>query len=162
MIVPTARRLHRKLAVVALLGLPVLAGCTANAAPSASGDPRALSVQSTDTGCVVSATDAPSGNLRFSVTNAGTKVTEFYLLASDGLRILGEVENIGPGLARDLVLTVPPGSYFTACKPGMVGDGIRSPFAVSDSGENLAPTGTDKALSDTATQSYSAYVKDQT
>ena len=73
------------------------------------------------------------------MTNGGSKVTEFYLLAADGLRIVGEVENIGPGLSRDLVLAAPAGSYFTACKPGMVGDGIRAPFAVSDSGEDLAP-----------------------
>ena len=33
----------------------------------------------------------------FEVTNKGSKVTEFYLLAADGLRIVGEVENIGPG-----------------------------------------------------------------
>jgi iron uptake system component EfeO len=72
------------------------------------------------------------------------------------------VENIGPGLSRDLVLAAPAGSYFTACKPGMVGDGIRAPFAVSDSGEDLAPTGDDKALVEQANASYAAYVKDQT
>ena len=45
------------------------------------------------------------------------QVTEFYLLGEDGLRIVGEVENIGPGLARDLVVRAAPGKYFTACKP---------------------------------------------
>ena len=74
------------------------------------------------------------------MTNSGTKVTEFYLLASDGLRIVGEVENIGPGLTRDLVRHARrPARYFTACKPGMVGDGIRAPFAVTDSGADTAP-----------------------
>ena len=67
-----------------------------------------------------------SGNLTFTVKNDGDQVTEFYLLAEDGLRILGEVENIGPGLTRNLVVTVPAGKYNTACKPGMVGDGIRA------------------------------------
>ena len=52
--------------------------------------------------------------------------------------------------------------YFTACKPGMVGDGIRSVFAVSDSGEDLTPKGDDKALVDEANKNYQAYVKDQT
>jgi iron uptake system component EfeO len=151
----------------ALLLVPLLAGCTDNASAGAAGDTvdgdgRALTVQATDDGCQVSADTAPSGNLTFSVTNAGAQVTEFYLLASDGLRIVGEVENIGPGLSRDLVLAAPAGSYFTACKPGMVGDGIRAPFAVSDSGEDLAPTGDDKALVDQANTSYAAYVKDQT
>ncbi|HEX8488949.1 MAG TPA: iron uptake system protein EfeO, partial [Propionibacteriaceae bacterium] len=52
--------------------------------------------------------------------------------------------------------------YFTACKPGMVGDGIRAPFVVSDSGEDLTPKGDDKALVAQANKLYAAYVKDQT
>ena len=93
------------------LGLPLLAACTDNstAGGTASADPRALTVTATDTACDVSATTAPSGSLRFSVTNSGSKVNEFYLLAEDGLRIIGEVENIGPGLTRDLVLQAAPG-----------------------------------------------------
>ena len=105
---------------------------------------------------------APSGNLIFSVTNGGSKVTEFYLLADDGLRIIGEIENIGPGLSRDLVLRAGPGEYFTACKPGMVGDGIRAAFSVTDSEEDSAPTGNDAELVEQANRSYQAYVKDQT
>jgi len=152
------------LSVCAVLSVPLLSACTENVQASSGpdGNPRAMSVQATDAGCTVSTDTAPSGNLTFSVTNGGSKVTEFYLLASDGLRILGEVENIGPGLSRDLVLTAPPGSYFTACKPGMVGDGIRSAFAVSDSGEALTPAGTDSQLVETANKNYAAYVKDQT
>ncbi|SDR68495.1 iron uptake system component EfeO [Friedmanniella luteola] len=151
----------------ALLLAPLLAGCTDNASAGAAGDTvdgdgRALTVRATDDGCQVSADTAPSGNLTFSVTNAGAKVTEFYLLAADGLRIVGEVENIGPGLSRELVLAAPAGSYFTACKPGMVGDGIRAPFAVSDSGDDLAPSGDDQQLVDQANASYASYIKDQT
>ena len=73
--------------------------------------------------------------------NTGDEVTEFYLLGEDGLRVVGEVENVGPGLTRDLVVQARPGTYFTACKPGMVGDGIRSAFTVSDSGATVAPDG---------------------
>ena len=147
------------------LGLPLLAACTDNAtagADDASPDPRALTVTASDTTCELSGAEAPSGNLRFSVTNSGTKVNEFYLLAEDGLRIVGEVENIGPGLTRDLVLQAPPGSYFTACKPGMVGDGIRAGFTVSDSGETLAANEDEKALVEQANTLYAAYVRDQT
>ena len=109
-----------------------------------------------------SATTAPSGNLTFSVTNGGSKVTEFYLLAEDGLRIIGEIENIGPGLSRDLVLRTGPGSYFTACKPGMVGDGIRGAFSVTSSEEDSAPSGNDAEQVKQADLAYQAYVKDQT
>ena len=150
----------------ALLTLPVVAACTDNVQPGTANESapsgRALTVQATDDACTVSAPAAPSGNLTFSVTNGGSKVTEFYLLGADGLRIVGEVENIGPGLSRELVVVAPPGSYYTACKPGMVGDGIRSVFAVTDSGEDLTPKGDDKALVDQANRNYQAYVKDQT
>lgn len=159
----TARTLA---ALLTLASGTALGACTDNTANSASprvgaGDGRALAVTATDTACDLSAATAPSGTLRFSVTNGGAQVTEFYLLGSDGLRIVGEVENIGPGLSRDLVLSAPPGAYFTACKPGMVGDGIRAPFTVSDSGQDLAPAA-DRALVEQANRNYQAYVKDQT
>jgi iron uptake system component EfeO len=148
------------------LTLPLLAACTDNN-PTAGNDgaaanPRALTVQATDTECNLSAVTAPSGNLTFTVTNGGSKVTEFYLLADDGLRIIGEIENIGPGLSRDLVLRAGPGEYFTACKPGMVGDGIRAGFSVTSSEEDSAPSGNDAELVEQANRSYQAYVKDQT
>ena len=155
------------LAVAGLvLTLPILAACTDNV-PAGGGndgtaDPRALTVNATDTECGVSATTAPSGNLTFSVTNGGSTVTEFYLLAEDGLRIIGEIENIGPGLSRDLVLRAGPGSYFTACKPGMVGDGIRGAFSVASSDQDAAPSGNDAELVQQADLAYQAYIKDQT
>jgi len=147
-----------------LLGAAALlavTACTDNAPATTPGDARALSVTATDTTCQVSAATAPSGTLSFSVTNSGTTVNEFYVLASDGLRIVAEVENIGPGLTRDLVLSVPPGDYFSACKPGMVGDGIRAAFSVSDSGVPVGPTGDDAALVAAANTAYGSYVRDQ-
>lgn len=147
---------------LAAAGLLLTTACTDNApAPKPGGDPRALTVTASDTACGVSAATAPSGKLAFSVKNTGSKVNEFYLLAADGLRIVGEVENIGPGLSRDLVLTAPAGKYFTACKPGMVGDGIRSPFEVTESGEQVT-SADDRALVEQANRQYQLYVKDQT
>ena len=62
----------------------------------------------------------------FVITNNGTKVTEFYVYG-EGERVMGEVENISPGLQRKLIVQLAePGTYQTACKPGMVGDGIRA------------------------------------
>lgn len=139
-----------------------LAGCTDNTSGAAPGDPRALTVQSTDDACTVSGGGAPAGTLTFSVTNGGSQVTEFYLLGSDGLRILGEVENIGPGLSRDLVVNAPAGDYFTACKPGMIGDGIRNPFSVAPSDDQPAVSADDQQLAEQADQQYGSYVKDQT
>jgi len=119
-----------------VVALPLAAGCVSNAPSGSSG---ALTVTSTATACTVSSTTAPSGTLTFKVTNAGTDATEFYLLAADGVAVVGEVEDIGPGLTRDMVVQAAPGSYITACKPGMTGDGIRAPFTVTDSGASIAP-----------------------
>jgi len=144
--------------LLTLLGIvAVAASCTSNDTTDSSG---ALTVKSTSDACEVSASEAPSGNIVFEVTNDGSEVTEFYLLADDGLRIVGEVENIGPGLTRNLVVQAGPGNYFTACKPGMVGDGIRAPFTVTDSGAEVA-YGDAAALIDTATEQYRLYVRDQ-
>ncbi len=156
-----ARRLVTAAAVVAL---PLtMAACTDNAAPSSTaGAAGPIQVTSTSDACKVSTATAMSGNLTFTVKNDGDQVTEFYLLAEDGLRILGEVENIGPGLTRNLVVTVPAGKYTTACKPGMVGDGIRAAFDVADSGTQPAVDKDLQALTDQGTAQYVAYVKDQT
>jgi len=145
----------------AVVAVPLLlAGCTDNTkASDASGG--AIDVVSSNTDCKVSATSVPSGNLTFSVKNEGTEVTEFYLLAADGLRILGEVENIGPGLSRNLVVTAPAGSYTTACKPGMEGDGIRGALEVTQSGNQPSADADFQHLLDTATTQYASYVKDQ-
>ena len=153
----------RKLVGVAacVLGAPLLAGCTENPSQASDqADRGPITVRATDTTCDVAPQSAPSGRLQFIVTNGGSKVNEFYLLAEDG-RVVGEVENIGPGLSRDLVLTAGPGQYVTACKPGMIGDGIRNAFTVEDSGANAGST-TDEALAEQATASYAAYVDDQT
>ena len=135
----------------------VLAGCVPND-PGAGG---AIEVSSTDTDCVLSATSAPAGHVVFTVTNDGSAATEFYVLGSDGLRIVSEIENIGPGITRDLIVTVPAGQYLTACKPGMVGDGIRAPFTVTDSGVPVTPSGERGEQLQAAADQYLLYVRDQ-
>jgi iron uptake system component EfeO len=150
-------------ALVAALALPALAACTDNTTSgSASGDERTIDVTSTDTSCTLSSDRAPSGNLVYKIKNAGTKVTEFYLYGEDGLRIVGEVENVGPGLSRDLVINVPAGDYVPTCKPGMVGQGIRTAFTVSRSSSGGSVSGASAAQVATANTQYQAYVRDQT
>jgi iron uptake system component EfeO len=149
--------------VVAALALPAVASCTDNASSSKAGtDDRTISVTSTDKSCKLSTNQAPSGNLVYRVKNAGNSVTEFYLYGEDGLRIVGEVENVGPGLTRDLVLNVPPGKYVPACKPGMAGKGIRSSFTVVDSGKNGHVKGATKQQLAAATAQYKDHVREQT
>ena len=92
---------------------------------------NSIRVTSTDDECQVAMITAESGTLVFEVTNAGEQVTEFYLYAADGIEVVGEVEDIGPGVTRELVVDAAPGEYLTACKPGMSGEGIRAPFIVT-------------------------------
>jgi iron uptake system component EfeO len=153
----------RALAVVAALSLPALAACTANTTSASGGaDGRTITVTATDDSCRLSSDTAPAGNLVYQVHNKGSKVTEFYLYGKDGLRIVGEVENVGPGLSRDLVLNVPPGKYVPACKPGMVGEGIRSDFTVTGSRSTSAVAGATRQQVQTANRQYQSYVRDQT
>jgi iron uptake system component EfeO len=156
-------RSRKPLALIAAAMLPLaLASCTDNVKAGTSSAAGPINVSSTDTECKVSTGTAPSGNLTFAVKNNGSQVTEFYVLAEDGLRILGEVENIGPGLTRNLLLSAPAGKYTTACKPGMQGDGIRSGFEVTESGTKPAVDADRQKVIDTGVQQYTAYVKDQT
>ncbi|MCX6401651.1 MAG: cupredoxin domain-containing protein [Propionibacteriales bacterium] len=148
---------------VALLSALALSACgTESTKPGEKGDARSLTVSSTDDACEVSASDAPAGTLNFAVTNKGDQVTEFYLLAEDGLRILGEVEGIGPKASKTLTVTVPAGGYVTACKPGMVGEGIRADFEVTGSDEKVEVSADEQELIEQATNNYRAYVQDQT
>lgn len=145
----------------AVVAVPLLVtGCTDNT-KAADTSPGTIQVVSSATECKVSTGSVPSGNLTFNVRNEGTEVTEFYLLAADGLRIVGEVENIGPGLTRNLVVTAPAGTYTTACKPGMEGDGIRGALEVTQSGSQPSADADFQHLLDTATGQYTSYVKDQ-
>ncbi len=150
-------------AACAVLLLPAAAGCslTESNKTSGEGDDTTINVESSADACELSTTEAPAGNVVFKIENTGSKVTEFYLYAKDGMRIVGEIENIGPGLSRDLVVRAAPGTYVTACKPGMSGKGIRADFTVTDSGEPTAIQGVDQADIDAATDQYAAYVEDQ-
>jgi iron uptake system component EfeO len=146
---------------VALLAPMAACSVTESNKPSAKGGQGTINVESSADGCALSSTKAPSGNVVFKVKNTGSEVTEFYLYDEDGMRIVGEVENVGPGLSRDLVVRAAPGDYVTACKPGMKGQGIRDDFTVTDSGKDTSINGVDQATIDAATTQYAAYVKDQ-
>lgn len=115
------------LAATGIVAVFALAACTSSGGAQ---EPTPVSVTSSDQACDVAPTSATAGTVVFSVQNTGAEVTEFYLYAADG-SVVGEVEDIGPGVARDLVLEVQAGDYEATCKPGMTGDGIRVPFTVN-------------------------------
>ncbi|KAA1374648.1 iron uptake system protein EfeO [Aeromicrobium fastidiosum] len=147
--------------LLASIGIAALATVSLAACASDPSDTKtsggALTVKATDSQCTVSGTKLKAGPSTFKVTNAGSKVTEFYVYA-DGDRIMGEVENVGPGLTRNLIVDLPKGTYEGACKPGMIGDGIRQTLTVT--GEAAAPLSDSEELTAAAT-SYERYVKSQ-
>ena len=143
-----------------LLGTSACSLTESNDKAAAAGD-GTITVDSSADSCDLTSAKAPSGNLVFNVKNTGNEVTEFYFYAEDGLRIVGEIENVGPGLSRDLVVRAAPGTYVASCRPGMTGKGIRTDFTVTDSGEDTEITGVEQADIDAATTQYAAYVKDQ-
>jgi iron uptake system component EfeO len=105
----------------------------------------------------VAAGQLAAGVHQFTVTNSGSKVNEFYLYA-DGDRVMGEVENIAPGVARELRVELPAGHYQAVCKPGMVGDGIRTALTVTGEAASLSA---DETLAQAGTD-YQRYVQSQT
>jgi iron uptake system component EfeO len=148
----TARRATAVGAAVLLAGLTGCAKDTPAAKPGDATGP--VAVKATDSECSLSRSEVKSGTSTFSVANGGSKVTEFYVYA-EGDRVMGEVENIGPGLKRDLIVELPTGKYQAVCKPGMVGDGIRGDLNVT--GDSAAQVDEDTALKQ-AVDSYSRYV----
>lgn len=133
-----------------------LTGCGERTGTDATGG-GPITVKATDTACEISRTEVPAGTHTFTVNNSGGKVTEFYLYGA-GDRVLGEVENVAPGLTRQLKVELPAGTYETACKPGMSGKGIRAAFTVSGP---AAPLTQDAALAG-AVENYQRYVQSQT
>ncbi|MFF4415245.1 iron uptake system protein EfeO [Streptosporangium sp. NPDC001559] len=151
--------------IVVAIGFLAMAGLTAcsgggtpaagpQAASSSAGGP--ITVAANDTECKVAVTEVTAGTSTFTITNAGSKVTEFYVYAP-GDRVMGEVENIVPGLTREVIVELPAGAYETACKPGMTGKGIRGPLKVT--GEHK-PLSDDAKLAE-ATAGYKRYIKTQ-
>ncbi|MFZ0832969.1 MAG: iron uptake system protein EfeO, partial [Mycobacterium sp.] len=147
--------------VAVTLAAASLGGCAANQKDDNSSTTSAatdITVTATDNGCELSKTEVVTGRTTFVITNNGAKVTEFYVYGQ-GQRVMGEVENISPGLQRKLVVNLnEPGKYQTACKPGMVGDGIRGDFTVT--GETFT-TNTDGKFQG-ASENYKQYVTTQT
>src|SRR5687768_5333376 len=140
--------------VVTLGGGSACGGSTPSTQTPADGP---IQVQASDAECKVARTEVPAGVTVFTVTNQGSKVTEFYVYAA-GDRVMGEIENIGPGLSREFRVELPAGTYETACKPGMSGKGIRGAFKVTGDSKPL----TEDAKLAAAAENYQRYVKSQT
>jgi iron uptake system component EfeO len=154
--VPDRRTLVPALASLAVLSLAACGGGSGSDTTTSGKASDDIAVSATDSTCDVATTKLASGTHRFTITNKGSKVTEFEILAA-GDRIVGEVENVAPGVARTLLVDLTAGKYEAACVPGMVGDGIRHPLTVT--GES--GTASDDDTLAAAVTGYEKYVQDQ-
>lgn len=122
----------------ALVLVVVLSACGGGSAGSGSGSQLSeVAVTATDDSCELDTTDLPAGDITFAVSNKGDKVTEVYVYGEDDgafTKVVSEVENIGPGTGRDMVVDLAAGTYEIACKPGQQGDGIRTEITVTGEG----------------------------
>ncbi|MCK0439809.1 cupredoxin domain-containing protein [Gordonia alkaliphila] len=144
----------RRVAAVGLaLTVPLtLAACQAKSSADA------IAVSSTDDKCDLTTSEAVTGDVSFAITNNGSKVTEFYVFGQNN-RVLGEVENIGPGLKSTMTVRfTEPGTYQVACKPGMVGTGIRSDLTVTGEAKEKSQAPADV---EQAKERYLTYVRGQ-
>lgn len=117
------RDLMRRLAgATGLLTLALLVvTCGGSSAGDGAGSGEAavqtVDIALTDAGCDPFELEVPAGPTKFQVTNkdAGA-VTEAEVM--DGSRILGEVENLTPGLGGSFTLDLAPGNYTLYCPHG--------------------------------------------
>ena len=146
------------LAAVALGAPFALAGCGSDSksggtSTGGSGH-KEVAVKITDAGCEPARLTLAAGPTTFLVENDGaTKVTEFEVL--DGATILGEAENIAPGLSGEFSLTLKPGTYTTYCPGGTTSE--RGTLEVTG---GVATPASAEATS--AVAAYRKYVQEQT
>ena len=142
----------------AILSLAVATPLAIAACESKSSGEGAIAVTSTDDSCDLATTGATTGKVDFEITNSGSKVTEFYVFGNNN-RVLGEVENIGPGVKGHLTVEITePGTYTVACKPGMVGTGLRQEITVTGEKKDHAEVPEDVTA---AKERYLDYVRGQ-
>jgi len=136
----------------------------ATATPSAGG-PVAVSVTLTNDGCPPVPAAVPAGAVTFTITNqGGDAVDEVELL--QGSTILGEKENLAPGLSGSFSLHLQAGSYLVSC-PGagveqtafVVQPAAGAPASSAPSASGSAAGAGDPFAQ--AARDYAAYVRDQ-
>jgi len=162
---PSVPHVRVRLAALGSAGLLAgsLAACSSgagtgadNTAANPAGDAHTANVTITAAkGCELNRTQFAAGGITFKVRNAdATAVSEVELLS--GQRIVGEKENLPPGLSGEFAVTVGAGSYTLYC-PGAATE--KSTITVT----GTAHTGDASvaALLKTATDNYAKYVSTQ-
>lgn len=119
-------------AVLVTTSLTLLAGaCSSDAAGTT------VEVTGTNDGCAPAQDLLDAGTIDFEFTNEADKVSELYVLRSNG-DIVAEVENVTTGTSRTLTVDLVAGDYTLRCRPGQTGDGLTSDVTVTGTGGTAA------------------------
>lgn len=153
-------RLVRGTAVAAVaLTASLLAACgdAANdTSTTGAKDAALLRVELTDAGCSPSNATVPAGPVTIAAVNNGTaKTDEIELKSADGI-IMGERENLAPGLSADFTLTLQPGRYKLLCT---FQNEDRDGGTLTVTGGAVAAHAATPAELDRAVADYKAYVE---
>lgn len=143
--------------IALLTTLPLLAaltGCVPNHPANS------VTVTMTDESCVVEPATAPAGPTTFNITNSGTDVNEFEIVAADKSTIITEKENVGPGTTVKHVVDLQPGEFFTGCKFQQVGT-LVGLAAFTVTGEANASAAALTAAQQAAVDAYLSYIRAQ-
>jgi iron uptake system component EfeO len=137
--------------------LVTVAGCGSGGSKNAGGGrSQHVDVKLTDAGCDPAVLELRAGPTTFSVVNDGADaVSELEIL--DGTRILGEAENIAPGLSGEFSLTLAPGHYVSYCPGGTTSE--RGSIRVTGGGATAAAG---SAARRQAVTQYRDYVEGET
>jgi FTR1 family protein len=122
------------------------------------GGATTVAVQIGDEGCLPATLQLKAGPTTFKVTASGSgKATEYEIVKGD--RILGERENLTPGLSATFSLDLEPGEYESYC-PGA--DRERGKVTVTgEASSTAAGASTGAAELQAATVGYASYVEGQ-
>jgi len=112
---------HARLASLAVGAAAVLAACGTNPASSGPGGsgaaaslaPGTFAVEAKEYQFTPSTLSVPAGEVTFQIHNAGTQEHEFEIFQGD--KVVDEVEDIVPGISRDLTVTLAAGDYTFVC-----------------------------------------------
>jgi iron uptake system component EfeO len=149
-------------AVVTALLLSACGSSASGGASSPAGSPaaaRTVEITLTPDGCPLPGPTLPAGPTTFHITNNGADaVSEFEVKQGDS--ILGEKENLAPGLDGTFSLSLAAGDYTAYC-PGAGTESTAFTVTASTSGPSASSTGAVAAQLAAATSGYADYVKDQ-
>jgi iron uptake system component EfeO len=137
----------RPAAAVAAAAILALSACSDSSSGSG------IAVKASETECTPESTELTAGINTFEVDNVGSKGTEIYVLRPNGSTV-GERENIGPGTKVKLTVELPAGDYVVRCRPGDVGEGIKTSIKVTGEAKAVQAD----ARINAAVTSYRAYV----